>query len=335
MKPKELFSNLKTELSALVWTGTSNKIFGESVFFVPNVPEPIENHIAPTIFIVDEGARLYNHEMNLLEQAFTLAIYTRNEQDPFSESVMVGGCREASTSAGAGLLDIEQEVLEQLRGKTSLNSAKTTLIGTNKARVQKTPGSPVGWLRALSFSALVSSLTTPDEDEILRVPGSLYWGTVNIGAGNYGTRIGYLRDGIEYFTGAHYEYLSVEGTGVENSIKVYCGAKPRIIANLVNFNETVLSALFPGLSSAATHIIPNNFLAGSIVSEDTYCDDLLFLPDDSANNPCVYLRKAAPNLEKSFRFTRNQEAVYRCFFDSIRSGVTTSALSYVGLISGL
>jgi len=155
MTPKQLFTRLKAYLKTVVWEGTANKIFGEFVYVVPEVPIlQACQFVPPCAFIIDQGAIPDKEHPGLLTQNFTIAILVENIQSEYGEGLILSACRIADTSKGAGLLDIEEDLLLQLIEKIELTT-KLMLIekGVPKSGLLKSNNQAV--IRSLTFSALV------------------------------------------------------------------------------------------------------------------------------------------------------------------------------------
>ena len=94
--------------------------------------------------------------IQLLEQNFSLLLFAAHVGDPYGQRVMLGGNRLSNESAGASLLDIEEQLIENLRKVTVLNAAKVTLIGKTKVRTNYVKRNTPFVFRELNFNALVS-----------------------------------------------------------------------------------------------------------------------------------------------------------------------------------
>ncbi len=157
MTPKQFFTRLQADLKDLVWDDVPNsKMFGDSVFVVAKIPiEQISTFRPPVCFIVDNGGRLDSDHPGLIDQNFSLTIFVENLQDHMTQGILMGANRTAGTSLGAGLLDIEEELLPYLIDKTVLTT-KIMLIekGVPKANVAKSNNPSM--FRALTLSVLLS-----------------------------------------------------------------------------------------------------------------------------------------------------------------------------------
>lgn len=139
MTPKTFFTYLRTWLRATVWTGTSNKIFGDNVFVVPTLPaQQISRFQSPTCFIVDLGASADEAHPRLLDQSFSIAIWVENVQSEYGEGSLLSACRTANTSKGAGLLDIEEAIFPQICNITDLTSTKIMIVEKAKTKLEIT-----------------------------------------------------------------------------------------------------------------------------------------------------------------------------------------------------
>jgi len=157
MTPKQFFTRLRTDLQALTWEASpQGKMFGDAVYIVAKIPiEQISSFRHPTCFIVDSGAILDKDHPGLLNQNFQLSIFVENMQDYMTQGILLSANRVTGESYGAGLLDIEEELIPWLIDKTTL-STKIMLIekGIPKPTVAK--GNNPSMFRNMSFNVLLS-----------------------------------------------------------------------------------------------------------------------------------------------------------------------------------
>lgn len=155
MTPKQFFTRLRTFLQAMVWTGTTNKMFGTGVYITPEQPiEQLIRYPRPSIFIVDLGAVADKEYPGLLIQNFRLTLFVENVHDGYGEGSVLSACRIANTSQGAGVLDIEEEILPQLYETTELTT-KIMLVEKSAVRgVFLNKNAPLVF-RNLNFSILL------------------------------------------------------------------------------------------------------------------------------------------------------------------------------------
>lgn len=157
MTPKDFFTNLRTWLRGIVWTGTSNKIFGDNVFVVPTFPaQQLSRFQSPTCFLVDLGAALDGAHPRLLDQNFSLAIWVENVQSEFGEGSLLSACRTANTSKGAGLLDIEEAIFPQICNIVDLSATKIMLVEKSKTKLEITQNNFPIVTRVWTMSCLLS-----------------------------------------------------------------------------------------------------------------------------------------------------------------------------------
>ncbi|RLD10047.1 MAG: hypothetical protein DRI56_03225 [Chloroflexota bacterium] len=156
MTPKQLFERLRDWLQTITWSGTSNKIFGDAVHIVPEVPiQQLARFRSPVAFLVDQGFVCDPDHPGVVTQNFSLVVFVENLNDPYGECAMIGANRVASTSTGAGILDIEDAILDQIFNITEL-TAKLMLVEKSAAKQQKVAGSNYpSVMRTFSFSCLL------------------------------------------------------------------------------------------------------------------------------------------------------------------------------------
>lgn len=182
---------------------------------------------------------------------------------------------------------------------------------------------------AFSFSIF------PNIQEILQVPGFLYWGTTDLSAeATWGTLLGYCEKGVFFEPRQEYAEFTEEETGEEIKKILYLGASPRVSVILKNYNATALGRLFPGIASVATVKFPGAIKAGHDLV--TYNGRLLFVPDDQDNNPCFLLQSAWPHLLKTakLQFSHSNRLLFPCTFTGKRVGSSTDGIAYIGAMSG-
>ena len=139
-------------------------------------------------------------------------------------------------------------------------------------------------------------LTYPDYVEIIRGPGLLFWGTTSLASeAGYGTKLGYCETGITFQPGLAYACLTGVEKGNEPIMCISLGNAPQLTALLLNYNATSIARLFPGQTTSTQVQFPGTILAGKDLF-DTYTGRLLFVPDDTANNPILLFQAATPHI---------------------------------------
>ena len=155
MTPKQLFERLKTTLEAMVWGATSNLVFGNNVYIVPELPiEQNARFISPSAFLTDTGAVADPEHPGLLTQNLTITVFIENVQNAFGDGVMVGANRITDQSEGAGILDVEDELLSKIIEVISL-TAKIMLVEKSLPKVSIVKSNRPSIFRSLAMSALV------------------------------------------------------------------------------------------------------------------------------------------------------------------------------------
>lgn len=179
-------------------------------------------------------------------------------------------------------------------------------------------------------------LTHPATAEILRIPGYLFWNPSGLASeAQWGTKLGYCEKGVEVDIAPQTGLLGNEEYGEEPIYKVFLGTIIKVTAILKNYNATALARLFPGQTSGATIEVPGATIkAGHSLVSGTYTDHLLFIPDDTTNNPIMILQKAAPNAIASMKFSRVDDTTFICVFDGLRKTNDADGLIYIGAIGG-
>ena len=115
MTPKEAIIGIGDWLKLLVWPGTTNKVFGDGVFIVVQIPiQQICEFPAPCVFLQLTNSSPHPEHPGILYQSISLSVFVENVQSSFSESVLLGGPRISGTSQGAGLLNVETVLFSAL-----------------------------------------------------------------------------------------------------------------------------------------------------------------------------------------------------------------------------
>lgn len=156
MTPKNLFLELQKIMKLLVWTGTGNKIFGKNVYIIPENSSSLmqlSQLLSPACFIMETGQKCHFEHNNIVAQNFSIILFVENIQSQYGEGAIVGSCRIVGKSQGAGILDIEKEVLTEIFQETVLNASKVVLEGKNRTKVGIVKGAFSALFRILTFSA--------------------------------------------------------------------------------------------------------------------------------------------------------------------------------------
>ena len=138
MTPKSLFTELSSAFKNLKWPGSSNTVFGNSVYIVPEIPiSQISQMTKPSIYIVDQGQIHHQEHNGLCNQNFSLAIFIENVGINYGEGVVMGRNEISLTSIGKGHKDITELVFKTLYTTEAYTSGKIVFNGksTQKASV--------------------------------------------------------------------------------------------------------------------------------------------------------------------------------------------------------
>ena len=183
-------------------------------------------------------------------------------------------------------------------------------------------------------------MTNPDGDEILSQPGWLWWNpsALNLEA-NWGTRLGFAKNGIEFVPQIQFLTAPGEEYGNEPVITCYAGAYGQIRTEIKNWNTTVLERAFPGLISSNALQFPGTLYAGARLDTSTYAKPLLFMPeDDGVVNQVVLFQMARPGLDETGKiaFSMQEDSAFSLTFDAIRKGAGSDIYRsyYVGPVGG-
>lgn len=155
MTPKELFERLQTELKSMTWGSTANKIFGEGVYIVSPLPiQNIDRWPNVCCFLVGKGFVNDPEHPGIGIQNFSITVFVENVFDALSSGGIVGANRVADTSAGAGILDIEKELISKLIKIVQLVS-RALIIEKSFPEIQGVKNNFPLILKSFACSALV------------------------------------------------------------------------------------------------------------------------------------------------------------------------------------
>lgn len=121
-------------------------------------------------------------------------------------------------------------------------------------------------------------------------PGELYINPTDL-TGTSGTGLGYTEDGVVLRPNLNAVAVRPDERGVELLKKIHGGVSWMLAANLIQWNATLAARLFPGTDVQYRKTL----LLGSEITPVK----LLYVPEDTTNNPCIYFRKAVGNIEAS------------------------------------
>jgi|GEM_PF-2458058 len=177
----------------------------------------------------------------------------------------------------------------------------------------------------------------PDYLEILQNAGYLFVNPTNLSVGEsgWGTKLGFVRDGVQFDPGIGFIELDQPETGDEPVIGIFTGSNAKVIAPLRNYNINTLSVLFPGLASSATVKVPNTIKTGTNLYTSHSCR-LLYVPEDQTNHPCLLLQKAIPRIHNTARlkFSQTDPIIFPAVFTAARKTSDVDGIWYLGALSG-
>lgn len=180
----------------------------------------------------------------------------------------------------------------------------------------------------------------PDITDVLYVPGLLFWGTTSLSTeAGYGTKLGYCNTGITFEPRVRTVEFTGSETGEEPIMELFLGYAPRVFADLMNYNATALARLFPSLTSSTAVSYPSaSALPGKNLFSST--SRLLFVPDDTANNPILLLHHAVAHIiaAAKLRLIQSDPTIFPAVFlakTNISDGSRVAGSSfYLGPLSG-
>lgn len=169
-------------------------------------------------------------------------------------------------------------------------------------------------------------LSHPNQDEIIKGSGYLFYNPTNIASeATWGTKLGYTeKHNAAFSPGIRTIEITEEDSGSYVTKSIFVGATPRLYANLINWNATVLGLLFPSLvggTSGKLVGVPGSLKTGT----DTFtANKVLFVPEDTARHPAVYFKDIAPKIIESAQiiFSHSDRTVFpfACIAKSYQCG---------------
>ena len=138
LKPSELYENLRTTFNAMVYQGTTEAIFQNGVYAVPEFPvmqlQQIYNYSA---HIVDRGGVPHKEHPGLIITKFDILIFLEHLGDEFGQYIVLGGNSKRS------IKEIEESIIWSFENITELASNRIVLrnkvIGKKKFIRNNTP----------------------------------------------------------------------------------------------------------------------------------------------------------------------------------------------------
>jgi hypothetical protein len=176
----------------------------------------------------------------------------------------------------------------------------------------------------------------PAANEILRVPGYLFWNPSALtNESTWGTKLGFCEKGVDVDFRYLERKLTGEIFGSEWTHDIFLGVNIEVKVVLKNYNTTTVGRLFPGLTSGTSVQFPNSFATGKDLTRYSIAwGRLLFVPEDTTNNPIFILQKAIPNFRGTFPLSRVRDTSFPCVFSNFRKSDSIAGMYYFGLITG-
>lgn len=175
--------------------------------------------------------------------------------------------------------------------------------------------------------------THPSANEILRSPGYLFWNPTSLASeATWGTKLGFCEKGISINFQYTNKIYTGEELGEEPILRLFTGVgKISCVVAMKNFNSLNLSLLFPGLTQSEMIKTPGFIIPGSNMS--SYFGKLLFVPDDTGNNPIFILQNASAVSAGGMDFSRVEDLSFICVFESFRKTNDADGRYYLGNIA--
>lgn len=167
----------------------------------------------------------------------------------------------------------------------------------------------------------------PDEGEIIKVGGYLYYNPTNLATeAGWGTKIGYtVKENASYSIGFETVELTSEDSGIYPVESIFIGCVPFFYANLTSWNRTVCGLLFPSLAGGTSGTlisIPGSLKTGT---DNFTTDKILFVPEDNTRHPALYFKNISPHLIRSavVKYMHSDQTIFpfACVAKSFQQGL--------------
>jgi len=177
----------------------------------------------------------------------------------------------------------------------------------------------------------------PDYSEIIKNTGYLFWNPTDLMVeSGWGTKLGFVENGVVWEPGHGYIELTQPETGDEPIIGIFTGNNSRVSVILRNYNAVALERLFPGLVTNTSIKFPSSIKTGNNYFATGHSGHLLFVPDDQTNHPCLLFQKAIPRISSTakIRFSHTLQSLFSCVFTAARKSDDVDGILYVGPLLG-
>jgi len=155
---KELFINLRDSLKALTWPTSGSRVFGDSVYIVPEFPAGNMNKLrVPSLLIMDAGVVSVVEAPRLAYQNINIYTFVDVIQDPLGSGGIIGACHQANQSLGVGSKELMDLLVKFFETTSQLGSEKVCFIIKSVNAGKTAKGNFSALLVFLSVSVLVSN----------------------------------------------------------------------------------------------------------------------------------------------------------------------------------
>lgn len=340
MNALQLFTRLRDSLKALNYNSTSQPIFGNNgVHVVVELPTfQLSTWSAPCCFLVHGGAKPYLQNPSLFEQFISLTYFVENHGSEFGEGVMLGRNENATTKAGKGVFEIEAEIINHMLSLTALSGSKVTFTLLNSTPPKTVSGNFPSLKKTLMFSAIIDMAddnAQGDEDNILRMPGKLYWNPVNL-TDNFGTLLGYKNQEMLFETDLEAAIRNVPGdetAGREFAHSIFTGANPYVIFTMLEYSSATMALCFPSMEDSGDVKGYDTKTGDDFAGDSGIFGRLLFVPDDTTNNKILLLQKVVPTVVKPLGISRNGNTEYVVKLQCFRKTTNADGVFFLGDIA--
>lgn len=163
MNTRELCIAVQTQLRARKWDGTGEKVFAQNGVLVSmGIDSELVHRVRfPLAVILPLGATAdpeHRQEPGLIRRQVRISLYASVAGDPWGEDPLIGACRPSTTSSsGAGLLEIEEELWAAVEVLNALESINMLFVSASAATVQWVEGSKIAVGADYTFDATITT----------------------------------------------------------------------------------------------------------------------------------------------------------------------------------
>ncbi len=211
----QVAKQLRHLLRAATWSDSpSNKVFGQVLVSQGPNDRAVGQLRFPFALVIPLDASADEEEPTLEEHTFEVRLVNRVANDPWGESVLIGGPRSSQgSSAGRGLMELEEELLSTIASLDRTNGIRLRLDYRSAIEAQISEDLGYVALRGYRFKALLTTSRSYEGPSRLTA-ASLGAGNVKLSWTNPPSRYDTLGLVLRRASGATAPATPTDGTGI-------------------------------------------------------------------------------------------------------------------------